>query len=264
MNSQTCSRLWVLGLLALMSATVVTATPSDPVRNSATFQSLMRKSDSLFAARRYTDALAILENANKTYPSEADVLWRLANVMINAGDVAEDEAMDRYYNRSVDYATRAVAADPRCANAHAYLAAALGAHAVFAGGKEKVKLSTRIRDELDRALALDPDNQLAHSIYGSWHRAVSEVSWIERQLANAFLGGLPDGSLAESVRHLREAMRLSPQLLRNHYELGLTYIAMDKPSLAAASFRTALKCPTMWSTDARRKKEMREYIEEQG
>jgi tetratricopeptide (TPR) repeat protein len=235
----------------------------DPGASGVETVAAIRKSDSLFAMLRYKDALAVLEAENRQRPSDPRVLWRLASQLINAGDVADDDAKDAYYVKSVAYAEKAVALDPRCADAHAYLAAALGSHAMFVGGKEKVQLSNRIQAELDRALALDPKNQVAHTIYGTWHRSVTDVSWIERKLANIFLGGLPDGSFEESIRHFRAAITVAPSVLRHRYELGQTYIAMDRPDLAVLTYRDALKCPLTWSTDPLRKVEMRAYIAKQ-
>ena len=248
-------------LLALFLSGQGFAHASDPKAVAGEVQAALRKSDSLFSALRYADALTVLEVENKAHPSQAEVLWRLSSHLINVGDVASENTKDEYYQKSVAYAEKAVAIDPRNANAHAYVAAALGSHAMFVGGKEKVQLANRIRDELDRALALDAKNQVAHTIYGTWHRSVTDVSWVERKLASIFLGGLPDGNFNESVRHFRIAIEIAPNVLRHRYELGLTYIAMDKPEMAVQSYREALKCPIAWSTDPLRKVEMRAYIE---
>ena len=135
---------------------------------------------------------------------------------------------------------------------------------MYAGGEEKVKLANRIRDELDVALKLDPENQVAHTIYGTWHREVADVSWIERKLANIFLGSMPDGSFERSVFHLRKAIDIAPDILRHRYELGLTYIAMDREKDAAAAFRGALKCPDGWKVDPIRREFMRDWLRDNG
>ncbi len=201
----------------------------------------------------------------KEQPHDAEVLWRLSNHAINDGDAATDEArQERYFKKAVSYAERAVRADNQNAFAHAFLAASYGSYAMYAGGEEKVKLANRIRDELDIALKLDPDNQVAHTIYGTWHREVADVSWIERKLANLFLGSMPDGSMEQSVAHLRKAVQVAPTVLRHRYELGLTYIAADRDKEAAESFRAALECPDGWRIDPRRRERMREWLRDNG
>lgn len=223
---------------------------------------IVGESDRLFENRKYSSSLKMLEDASARFPNETEILWRLANHMINEGDASKgnDKLQETYYRRSVRYAESAVRADGRNPYAHALLAAAYGSYAMFAGGKEKVKLANKIRDELDIALRLDPRNQYAHTIYGTWHREVAEVSWVERQLANTFLGSLPEASLKESIDHLKNAIKEAPGVLRHHYELGLTYIASDQQELAAQSFRRALACRNTLKTDPERRTEMEEWL----
>ena len=223
---------------------------------------IVKESDRLFEKRNYSSSLKLLEDAEQRYPEEAEILWRLSNQMINEGDASksDEQKREQYYRRSMAYAGRAVKADNGSANAHALLAASYGSYAMFAGGKEKVKLANQIRDELDIALKLDPDNEYAHTIYGTWHREVSEVSWIERRLADVFLGSLPEASLKESIDHLKHAISVSPKILRHSYELGPTYIAAGQDSLAASSFKRALACPNTLKTDPQRRTEMQEWL----
>lgn len=220
----------------------------------------LRAADSLYRACRWEQERAVLLEARARHPRNAELLWRLANSWINEGDALEGAKAEACYKRAIASAEEAIAADPANANAHAMHAAALGSLAMFAGGREKVKLTHRIREALDRALALEADNQIAHTIYGTWHREVADVGWIERKLANLLLGGLPDGSFDASVRHFKAAIRKDPTILRHHCELGRTYEAMDRPDLAAASYRAALACRDSWSTDQRRRTDMRAFL----
>ncbi len=219
------------------------------------------QADRHFDEGSYDAALKLMENLYKSNPSNVEVLWRLSYYAINDGDAGSDDAAkERYYRKSIDYAERAVKADPRSSYARSCLAAAYGSIGMFVGGKEKVKLANRIRDELDEALRIDPRNQIANTIYGTWHREVATVGWIERQLANMFLGSMPDGSLDKSIYHLKAAIAEGPGVLRHHFELGRTYLAADRDKEAAAAFRTALKCKDSWKIDPIRRKRMREWM----
>lgn len=231
----------------------------DPSRDDRT--ATLEKCDRLFDKQAYDAARRTLEQLLKADPNDAEVLWRLSNHAINDGDAAtEDDRQKRYFKKAVALAERAVKADNNNAFAHAYAAAAYGSYAMFAGGEEKVKLANRIRDELDVALKLDPENQVAHTIYGTWHREVASVSWLERQLANMFLGSMPDGSIEESIDHLKKAIRVGPTVLRHRYELGMSYAAADRDKEAAEAFRSAMKCPNGWRIDPIRRIRMREWL----
>ncbi|MBE0644430.1 MAG: hypothetical protein IH600_10160 [Bacteroidetes bacterium] len=255
----------ILALLVifLSSATGLAFSSGDPARSEPSVS--LDKCDKLFDSQQYDAARRLLEGMLKDNPNDAEILWRLSNHAINDGDAATDDArQERYFKKAVSYAERAVKADNNNAFAHAFLAASYGSYAMYAGGEEKVKLANRIRDELNIALKLDPDNQVAHTIYGTWHREVADVSWIERKLANLFLGSMPDGSIEESITHLRKAVQVAPTVLRHRYELGLTYIAADRDKEAAESFRAALKCPDGWRIDPRRRAIMREWLHDNG
>lgn len=237
-------------------------TVTDP---SADVLSGIEKSDRLFLREQYDASRKVLEGMLAQHPDEVELLWRLAQHAINDGDGTTDsKAKERHYRKSVQYAEAAVAADERNATAWAYLAAAHGSYAMFAGGKEKVKLANKIRDQLERALALDPNNEVAHTIYGTWHREVAEVGWIERQLANMFLGSMPDGSIDGSIRHLKAAVKAGPNVLRHRFELGLTYLSADREKEAGEAFRGAMKCPNGWRTDNTRRAFMKEWLRENG
>lgn len=235
----------------------------DPVAADRT--AALETCDRLFDKQAYDAARRKLEALLKNDPNDAEVLWRLSNHAINDGDAAtEPDRQKRYFKKAVTYAERAVKADKDNAFAHAFVAASYGSYAMFAGGEEKVKLANSIRDELDIALKLDPDNQVAHTIYGTWHREVADVSWIERQLANLFLGSMPDGSINESVTHLKKAIQVAPTVLRHRFELGLTYAAADREKEAAEAFRSALRCPDGWRIDPRRRARMKEWLSDNG
>ena len=226
---------------------------------------LLDRADRLFDRNDFDTARRLLERALTEHPGDAEILWRLANHAINDGDAAENaERQEKLFRTAVSYAERAVKADARNAMARAFLAASYGSYAMYAGGEEKVKLANRIRDELDATLKMDADNQVAHTIYGTWHREVAEVSWIERKLANLFLGSMPDGSLDRSIWHLKKAIEVAPTVLRHRFELGLSYIAADRDREAAAAFRAALKCPDGWKIDPIRRPRMRAWLRDNG
>jgi Tfp pilus assembly protein PilF len=248
----------ILSLFPIGTTSVTDVDTRLPVDDRA---ATLTKADQLFDRNEFDAARRLLESALKQHPDDAELLWRLANHAINDGDAEKDEdRQERLFNKSVSYAERAVKSDGKNAWARAFLAASYGSYAMYAGGEEKVKLANRIRDELDLALKLDANNQVAHTIYGTWHREVAEVSWIERKLANLFLGSMPEGSIERSIYHLKKAVEVAPTVLRHRFELGLSYAAADRDKEATEAFRAALKCPDGWKIDPIRRERMREWL----
>jgi tetratricopeptide (TPR) repeat protein len=122
---------------------------------------------------------------------------------------------------------------------------------MFEGSKAKVALCNVIKQELDCSIRLNPSDDIAHSILGSFYLAIGNVSWIERQLAAAFLGGLPDGGYEESELALKKAIALAPNVIRHHFELGDLYLQQDRNQEALERFKLVMTLPILLASDQR-------------
>jgi tetratricopeptide (TPR) repeat protein len=153
------------------------------------------------------------------------------------------------YRTAERYARREILADSTVAEGHTWLAAALGNIAMFEGSKAKVTMCHEIKKELETAIVLNPDDDVAYSILGSFYLALGSVSWIERQLAAIFLGGLPDGGYKESETALKTAIKIAPDVVRHHFELGELYVKEDRIQEAIGEFQTATLLPVALASD---------------
>lgn len=226
--------------------------------------STLERGDQEFAGRNYRLALAMYDSALTTSSDSADVLWRLARVLVCIADVSpEGERLD-LYRLAEAYALRSICSDSTNSEGHTWRAAALGNMAVFEGSKAKVQLCTLIKQELDRAIELDPRNDIALSILGSFYRILGNVGWLERQLAVLFLGDLPEGGYVESERALKQAIALAPAVIRHHFELGVLYQETDRDQEALEEFQRVLSLPQFVSSDAGRQHSAGKLVEDLG
>jgi tetratricopeptide (TPR) repeat protein len=230
--------------LLLVAVLVTGGGPSAPRRMAG---------DAEFARLEYGRAEEVYDSARAVTPDSAQYLWRLARVYVCAGDMAERDRKEETYRKAVAYAGRCILADSNIAGGHTWKAAALGNIAMFEGSKGKVRLCNEIKQELDRALALDSLDDVAYSIMGSFYLALGKVSWIERQLASVFLGSLPDGGFEEAEAALRRAIAIAPGIVRHRFELALLLKEEGKTADAIASFRMAAELPTTVASDPRTK-----------
>jgi tetratricopeptide (TPR) repeat protein len=122
---------------------------------------------------------------------------------------------------------------------------------MFEGGKTKVRLCYTIKHELDCSITLNPADDIAYSILGSFYMALGNVSWIERQLASVFLGSLPEGGYAESESALKKAIALSPNTIRHHFELGDLYMQENRNREALEEFQRVIALPVLLASDER-------------
>jgi len=222
--------------------------------------------DEAFLKMDYPNAIAIYEAALEKSPDNADLLWRLARVYVCQGEVVPFSEKESFYRKAEHYARRAIRADSNKSEAYTWLAAALGNLAMYYGGGAKVQLVSEIKWALDKAIALNPKDDVAYSILGSFYRSLASVGWFERQVANVFLGGLPEGGFSEAEQALRKAIELSPKTMRHHYELGMLYMEHNRRSEARKAFEAAQQCPILIAGDRWRLsqvKKMIAYIDEQ-
>lgn len=215
-----------------------------------------------FTQRDYPAAIAAYESALNFPADSAAVCWRLARVQICLGDVAPDDRCEVYYRKAEELARISLRIDSTQAEAHTWLAVALGSLAVFEGSKAKVRLCNEIKHHLDIAIALNPDDDVAYSILGSFYAALGNVSWIERQLARVFIGRLPDGGYEEAETAFRKAISLAPTMVRHHFALALLYKSEDRPDDARAEFQRVTTLPLLLARDAHDQQLARQWLKE--
>jgi sterol desaturase/sphingolipid hydroxylase (fatty acid hydroxylase superfamily) len=213
--------------------------------------------DKYFGQMRYRDAAAWYNLA-----ASAEAQWKLARTYICYGDIADDAECESYYRKAEKAARRAVELDDRISSGHTYLAAALGNIAVFEGSKSKVRLCNEIKKELQRAIELNPNDDVAYSILGSFYRILGNISWVERQLAKAFIGSIPEGGYEDSERCLQKAIKLNPTTMRHWFELGLLYNDWGKEDKADQAFNKAQKLPVQIASDKSRLTRITQYLKD--
>lgn len=216
--------------------------------------------DEAFLRIDYAAAIAAYEGQLHSHPDDADLLWRLARVYVCAGEVTEEDEGDEYFARAESFARRCLALAPAKAEGHIWLAAALGYRALNAGLREQVHLTNELSAEIEKALALDPDNDAAYSIRGSLYRALGNLSWVQRQLAELFVGEIPDGGFEEGEAALKTAIRLAPDVMRHHYELGVLYLDWGRTEDGRKALETAASLPVRVAIDRPRLAKIAELL----
>ncbi|MDX2129398.1 MAG: hypothetical protein SFU91_10220 [Chloroherpetonaceae bacterium] len=221
---------------------------------------LINSGDDKFEAMEYPSAISIYEKALSIEPTNPEILWRLARVFVCTGDVTEEKDREVYYIKATEYARQSVTQQNISSKCYTWLSAALGNLAMYRGSRDKVKFSVEIKQYVEKAIQLNPNDDVAYSILGSFHRALGNVSWLERQLANVFLGGLPEGGYIEAENAYNKAIKISPSGLRHHFELGLLYLDWGKDQEAYSVFLKASQLKPQMLSDIDRLNRIKEYL----
>ncbi|ACF14491.1 conserved hypothetical protein [Chloroherpeton thalassium ATCC 35110] len=221
--------------------------------------------DEAFQKIDYDRAQAIFEKLYQRDSTSAALLWRMARLNVCMGDAISYEKREErevYYSKAVQYGQKAIECDDKNSQAHAWLAAAYGVRAENSDSKERIRLATQVKLESEKAIKLDSTNGIAYSILGSYYRAIANIGWFERMIANTFLGSVPDGTYEEAEAAFKKAIALQPNVLRHYHEFALLYLDMGKEKEAIQLLKTALTKPILMKNDKKRKREIKELLKE--
>jgi tetratricopeptide (TPR) repeat protein len=242
-------------LFALLMSYPVNALCDGPARLVA--------GDAAFAQMDYRGAVREYQGALSETPNDPVLLCRLSRAYVCIGEVEQkQQEREAVLRKAESCARECVRKDPQSGEGHTWLAAALGYLALEVGLRDQVSLSNELLAATDRALAINPKDDIALSIRGSFYRALGNIGWFKKQLAALFVGNIPDGGFAEAEQYLIEAVEIAPDIMRHRYELGILYVDMGRIPEACAQFARAMKLPVRVAIDRPRLEKVRAFLEE--
>jgi Flp pilus assembly protein TadD len=217
------------------------------MRGAASDAATARLREEALAAESRHDSARALElflELERARPDDAFVLQKIARQYsdreLELPTAAEKKAV---MERALAFSRRAVALDPRNAVNVLSLAICYGKLGLYSDTRTKVKYSRHVKEEAERALALDPGYAWAHHVLGRWHHEVGTLGGAARLWVKLFYGGLPAASTAEAVRLLERAVTLEPDEPAHRIELGFALLADGKSDAAKKAFETGLALP---------------------
>jgi hypothetical protein len=171
----------------------------------------------IYAAGRYADAMKAGAAANNAQGFLIAARAALADAQTRPGTCLD------CLRRAEDFARKSVAADSRLADAHVYLAVAMGYEARIVGPvwARAHDYPGQAKNELDAALKLDPKDPWALAALGGWH--VEIVRTGGDYLANWLYGATADKGLAAFAA----AFRAAPDNLSIRYQYALSLAGYD-------------------------------------
>lgn len=212
---------------------------------------------------RSREALAAYLLASRQSPGDPAILVKIAK---QHGDLMTE--MDKQAERrqaaaeSLNFARRALQADPKHADAHLAVAIALGKNVEFMGNRAKVEASREIKARAEAALALNPNSDYAHHMLGRWHQGMAELDGATRALARIIYGGLPAASHAQALEHFAKARALRPDRLIHQIEYGRTLALLRRTDEARTELAKGLAMPERDKDDAAAKARGRATLDE--
>lgn len=206
-------------------------------------------------------ALELFLALQRERPHEAFIAQKIAqqysDLIVELSDVDEKKRCARL---GLEWSGRAVQLDPQNPVNVLSLAVCHGKLAAYSDTRTKVKYSRLVKEDAERALALDPNYAWAHHLLGRWHREVADLGATARLFVRFFYGGLPDASVGQAVSHLERAATLEPVELNHHLELGFAYAAASQPDRAREAWQRGLALAPRRKHDAAAQQRAREAL----
>lgn len=218
-------------------------------------EEFIRQGDEFYAQWEDQKALEQYQKALEVDPQNYGALWKasrgyfdLADLLTGTGKEVDKKRFDMYL-QAEKYARQARAVNPQDTWGHFFLSAALGKKVLMQSKKEQIDSSKQVKEAVNKAIELDPGNDLAYHTLGRWHRRMAEIGGAKRALGSLIYGSIPRGSFEESEKWLLKAVELKPDYINHHLELGRTYLALKKYDLAAEEFKKCLELPESCAKD---------------
>ncbi len=207
-----------------------------------TAEELIRAGQSFDVKLDASQALACYLQAEKMQPNNADLLVCIARQYRHLmADASGNDEKLRLGGVALEYGRRAAKAAPGNSDAQLSTAISYGKMLPFQGSREQVEASKLIKQGAEKAIKLNPRNDLAWHILGRWHRNVADISGIKKTIAALVYDKLPEATIADATACLEKAVAINPNRLMHYIELGRAYAQSGNKEEARKNLAKGLK-----------------------
>jgi tetratricopeptide (TPR) repeat protein len=239
-------------VFALLSGSSLRAQPIDK---------LISEGDLFYTKLQASEALKYYLPAEKLDPNNVRLLVHISreyrHLMSDASSTADKV---RLGGVAVNYADRAAALAPKDPEAQLAVAVSYGKLQPFQGNRQRFDAVHIIKDAADKAIELDPTNDLAWHVLGRWYKGLAEVDGFHRVLAQAAFGVLPSATFEEAVTCFEKAIQLNPNRLMHYIELGAVYAEMGHKDDARRLIGKGLSMQNTEKDDSETKREGQQVL----
>jgi FimV-like protein len=212
--------------------------------------------DNQKALEKYTEALEIS-------PNNYEILWRISRTYVDIGEHLSNKSDEEKqkqletYEKALEFAKKAIAANPEGAMGYTREAIANGRIALFRGIWESIDLVKQTRADCEKAIALDSAEAAAYYVLGRTNAKVCEKPKIIRWPL-----GLGWANMDEAVKNYEKAIELRPNFIMYRIDCARAYIEMDEYEKARAHLAKIDTLPKEDEDDDTFRKEAVELMEE--
>lgn len=222
---------------------------------------LIGRGDSFDAKFEGGEALKFYLPAEKLEPKNVLLLAHISRAYrYQMSDTSNSSEKLRLGRIALSYAERAAALGPNEADAQLAVAISYGKLQPLVSTGEKVRTARIIKTQAEKAIRLDPRNDLGWHVLGRWYMGYAELTGLKRKVAELTYGTLPAPTYADAAKCFEKAIALKPERVINHIELGQVYSAMDRTADARRVLSKGLELKQTDKEDPEMKQRGREIL----
>ncbi|XP_004578484.2 regulator of microtubule dynamics protein 3 [Ochotona princeps] len=206
------------------------------------------------------EGFQLLLNNKLVYGNRQDFLWRLARAYSDMCELTEEVNEKKSYAlNGKEAAEAALEKGNECAECHQWYAVLAGQLAEHESIQRRVQSGFSFKEHVDKAIALQPENPMAHFLLGRWCYQVSHLSWLEKKTAAALFENPPSATVQEALHCFLKVEELQPGFSK----AGRVYISkccreLGKNSEARRWMKMALELPDVTKEDSAFQKDLEE------
>lgn len=194
-------------------------------------------------------------------PDATERLWRMARTQYEMGRLLPDEESLSFFKAAEEYARAAIAIDQDDSESYKWLAISLGAQAKHSDSETQIRQSWEIKESIDKAIALNPEDDISYLVLSRWHYKISDLGWFSRTIAKMIYGELPKASLGKAEDLLWQAIKLHDRIA-HRYNLAKVYKRMGRQQDAIEQLKLALLQPVTFPEESEELGKAKRKLEE--
>ncbi|XP_036301816.1 regulator of microtubule dynamics protein 3 [Pipistrellus kuhlii] len=212
------------------------------------------------SAQSKREGFQLLLNNKLAYGGRQDFLWRLARAYSDMCELAEEASEKKSYAQNgKEEAEAALAKGDENADCHQWYAVLCGQLAEHEGIQKRIQSGFSFKEHVDRALALQPENPVAHFLLGRWCYQVAHLSWLEKKTATALSESPLSATVEEALQSFLKAEELQPGFSKaGRVYISKCYRELGKNSEARQWVKLAMELPDVTSEDSAFQKDLEE------
>uniref|UniRef100_A0A8C9AJQ5 Regulator of microtubule dynamics protein 3 n=1 Tax=Prolemur simus TaxID=1328070 RepID=A0A8C9AJQ5_PROSS len=198
------------------------------------------------------EGFQLLLNNKLAYGSRQDFLWRLARAYSDMCELTEEVSEKKSYAlNGKEEAEAALEKGDESAECHQWYAVLCGQLAEHEGIQRRIQSGFSFKEHVDKAIALQPENPMAHFLLGRWCYQVSHLSWLEKKTAAALLENPLSATVEDALQSFLKAEELQPGFSKaGRVYISKCYRELENNSEARRWMKLALELPNVTKEDS--------------